>query len=330
MTEQLWNPGLLLKLSGSYWQTCALHTAVKLDLFTAIGQEELTAKQIAQGAGLNAGALTRLLDALAAMQLLLKENDCYLNTPSAKNFLSADSQSYIGHMIKHHHHLMDSWARMAESMQTGRPNRGRASFSDEERESFLMGMFVMGMHTAPILAKEIDLAGRQSLIDIGGGPGTFAIHFCLQNPQLKATVYDLPTTRPFAEKTIGNFSLADRIGFMDGDYVNQTIEGVYDVAWLSHILHGEGPDACVDILEKAVAALEPGGLVCIHDFILKDTMDGPLFPALFSINMLLGTESGQSYSQAQLTAMLEKAGVKKIQRLPYVGPTESGVIVGTT
>ncbi|MEK6196133.1 MAG: methyltransferase, partial [Deltaproteobacteria bacterium] len=232
--------------------------------------------------------------------------------------------------ITHHHHLMDSWAHMTESMKTGRPNRGRASFSDEERESFLMGMFVMGMHTAPTLAKEIDLAGRKSLIDIGGGPGTFAIHFCLENPQLKARVYDLPTTRPFAEKTIENFNLSDRIKFMEGDYVDKTIEGVYDVAWLSHILHGEGPDTCLDILRKAVAVLEPGGLVCIHEFILQNTMDGPLFPTLFSINMLLGTESGQSYSQAQLTDMLKEVGVKNIKRLPYVGPTESGILIGTT
>ena len=329
MTEREWNPGLLLKLSGSYWQTCALHTAVKLDLFTIIGQEKITAKEIAAKAGLDERALTRLLDALVAMRLLVKKNAEYHNTPPANKFLCADAQGSIGHMINHHHHLMDSWARMAESVKTGQPNRARASFSDEERESFLMGMFVMGMHTAPVLAREIDLTGRESLIDIGGGPGTFAIHFCLENPQLKATVYDLPATRPFAEKTIGNFNLADRIGFMDGDYVDKPIEGVYDVAWLSHILHGEGPDTCIDILKKAVAVLKPGGLVCIHDFILQDTMDGPLFPALFSINMLLGTASGQSYSQAQLTAMLEQAGLEKIKRLPYVGPTESGVIVGT-
>jgi len=330
MTEQEWNPGLLLKLSGSYWQTCALHTAVKLDLFTVIGTEKSSAKNIAQGAGLDERALTRLLDALTAMQLLLKKDNGYQNTPAARKFLSADSKSYIGYMIKHHHYLMDSWTRMAESIKTGKSNRGRASFSDEERESFLMGMFVLGMNTAPSLAGEIDLKGRKSLIDIGGGPGTFAIHFCLQNPQLKATIYDLPATRPFAEKTIGKFGLTDRIAFLDGDYVDKTIEGVYDVAWLSHILHGEGPDTCMDILEKAVAVLEPGGLLCIHDFILKDTMDGPLFPALFSINMLLGTASGQSYSQAQLTAMLEAAGVKNIKRLPYVGPTESGILLGTT
>ena len=132
------------------------------------------------------------------------------------------------------------------------------------------------------------------------------------------------------KKPSRNFNLSDRIDFMDGDYVDKTIEGVYDVAWLSHILHGEGPDTCIEILKKAVAALEPGGLVCIHEFILQDTMDGPLFPALFSINMLLGTESGQSYSQAQLTGMLEEVGVKNIKRLPYVGPTESGILLGTT
>lgn len=330
MTEQEWNPGLLLKLSGSYWQTCALHTAVKLDLFTVIGKAEMTAEQVARRAGLDQRALTRLLDALTAMRLLAKTGDQYRNAPPAVQFLSKDSQRYIGHMINHHHHLMDSWARMAESMQTGRPNRGRASFSDAERESFLMGMFVMGMHTAPVLAREIDLPGRQSLIDIGGGPGTFAIHFCLQNPQLKATVYDLPSTRPFAEKTIGKFGLDDRIEFKDGNYVNQAMDGRYDVAWLSHILHGEGPHTCIDILKKATAVLKPGGLVCIHEFILQDTMDGPLFPALFSINMLLGTASGQSYSQAQLTAMLQEAGVQNIERLSYVGPTESGVMVGTT
>jgi len=331
MLEQEWNPGLLLKVSGSYWQTCALHTGVKLDLFTIIADGKLSSKTIAEKADLDKMALARLLDALAAMQLLVKADGRYKNTPAAVKFLSKKSKSYIGHMINHHHHLMDSWTRMAESLKTGQPNRRRASYSEEEaRESFLMGMFVIGMGTAPTLAEEIDLSGRRTLIDIGGGPGTFAIHFCLKNPELKATVYDLPTTRPFAEKTIKNFGLADRINFLDGNYVEEDIEGAYDAAWLSHILHGEGPETCLEILKKAVSALVPGGIICIHDFILHDTMDGPLFPALFSINMLLGTESGRSYSETQLMDMLEKAGVKETRRLSYVGPTESGIIVGST
>ena len=59
-------------------------------------------------------------------------------------------------------------------------------------------MFNLAMNLAPVLVPKIDLSNRRHLLDLGGGPGTYAIHFCLNNPQLKATVYDLPTTRPFA------------------------------------------------------------------------------------------------------------------------------------
>ena len=82
------------------------------------------------------------------------------------------------------------------------------------------------------------------------------------------------------------------------------------------------------IVRKAVSALEPGGLIMVHDFILNDTMDGPLFPALFSLNMLLGTDSGQSYSQQQITDMFVKAGVKNIKRIPIQTPNDSGIIAG--
>ena len=76
-----------------------------------------------------------------------------------------------------------------------------------------MGMFNMAMNTAPRLVPLADLSGRRRLLDLGGGPGTYAIHFCRHNPDLQATVFDLPTTRPFALKTIERFGLGDRVGF---------------------------------------------------------------------------------------------------------------------
>jgi hypothetical protein len=57
-------------------------------------------------------------------------------------------------------------------------------------------------------------------------------------------------------------------------------------------------------------------------------MDAPLFPALFSLNMLLGTENGQSYSEEQFIKMLSDAGVQDIRRHPFRGPTESGLLIG--
>ena len=323
------DPGELLEISGYFWKTCVLHAAVKLDVFTVIGGAQLTGKEISQKLNGSQRGMERLLNALTAMDLLIKTDGNYANSPSGKTFLAKDSAKYIGHIIMHHHHLLESWSQLDQAVLSGRPVRNRASFSDDEwRESFLMGMFNLAMGLAPKLVPLIDLSARRRLLDLGGGPGTYAIHFCKKYSQLKATVYDLPTTRPFAEKTIKQFELTDRIQFTEGNYLNDPIEGRYDAVWLSHILHGEGPDDCRMIIQKAVSILEPGGMIIIHDFILNNGMDGPLFPALFSLNMLLGTDSGQSYSEDQIIDMLAAAGVKDVRRIAVQSPNDSGIIVG--
>ena len=308
-----------------------LHTAVKLDVFTVIGDGQFSAIEVSQELKADRKGVTRLLDALVAMELLLKIDGNYANSDSSQTLLTRTSPQYLGHIMMHHHHLVESWSHLDQAVQSGKPIRNRSSFSKEEwRESFLMGMFNLAMGLAPQIVPRIDLSSRRRLLDLGGGPGTYAIHFCLENPQLQAQVYDLPTTRPFAEKTISKFDLTDRIRFVDGNYLEDPIPGSYDVAWLSHILHAEGPSDCRSIIRKTADALEPKSLIIIHEFILNNSMDGPLFPALFSLNMLLGTESGQSYSERQLTEMLTDAGVKDIRRIPIESPNDSGLLVGNT
>jgi hypothetical protein len=44
--------------------------------------------------------------------------------------------------------------------------------------------------------------------------------------------------------------------------------------------------------------------------------------------MLLGSDSGRSYSEQQLTDMLLAAGVKNIRRIPIKSPNDSGLLVG--
>jgi hypothetical protein len=330
MSAQEMTPGKLLEISGSYWRTCALHAGVKLDVFTVIGDKPVRADSVAEKLSADTRGLAMLLNALAAMGLLQKKGESYANTPASAAFLSKNSPGYIGFIIMHHYHLVESWFRLDQAVITGAPVRTRASFSDAEwREAFLMGMFNMAMSVAPRIVQTVDLSGRRHLLDLGGGPGTYAIHYCQANPGLKATVYDLATTRPFAEKTIARFNLKDRIQFVDGDYVGEErLKGSYDAAWLSHILHGEGPQTCRQIITKAVETLEPGGMLIVHEFILNNQKDGPLFPALFSLNMLLGTDDGQAYSEKEIMDMLAGAGLKEIRRIPLDSPNDSGLVLG--
>jgi SAM-dependent methyltransferase len=331
MKESPWTKPALFETSGGYWKTCALHTGVKLELFTVISGEKMDAGTVAERIGGNTYGVETLLNALCAMDLLTKEKGLYANTDFALKYLVRESPDYAGFIIMHHHHLMDSWNRMDESVLSGKPCRQRSvTRSETERESFLMGMFNLAMELAPHFAREIDLSGRTRFLDFGGGPGTYAIHFCMENPGMTATVFDLPTTRVFAEKTIARFGLTDRIDFKEGSYLDDTVnlEKEYDVAWISHNLHGEGPEEAEKVVAHAVSALKPGGRVFIHEFILNNDKTGPLFPALFSINMLLGTPEGRAYSEQELMTILEKNGAVDVERLAVKAAVTSGIVCG--
>jgi SAM-dependent methyltransferase len=271
-----------------------------------------------------------LLDSLTALGLVEKRDNYYRATSFAAEKLSKTNPGYLGHIIMHHHHLMPGWTILGEAVRTGRSIHEPASHGQDEsvRESFLMGMFNLANQLAPRIAASINLSGCHRFLDLGGGPGTYAIHFCLANPEISAVIYDLPTTRTFAEGVVARFNLSDRIDFTSGDYHADPVPTGFDVAWLSHILHMECRTACIALLRKTVASLNQGGILMVQEFILDDAKDGPLFPALFSLNMLLGTEAGQSYSGAELADMMTEAGLSNVKRLELELPNGAGIMSG--
>ncbi|KAA0894993.1 methyltransferase [Oryzomonas rubra] len=321
----------LLQLSGSYWSTCTLHAGVKLDVFTPLADRSLTVSQLARLIAADERGLDMLLNALTAMDLLSKEEGTFRATPFSAEYLSTTSDTYMGHIIMHHHHLVVGWSRLDEAVKNGAPVRRRSSHEARaaERESFLLGMFDLASLLAPKVAAQIELNGRRRMLDLAGGPGTYAIHFCKRNPDLTAVIFDLPTTRPFAEQTVDRFGLSGRIAFRAGDITTDDIGTGYDVIWVSHLLHSEGPAACAAIVAKAAAALNDGGLLLIQEFILNDNRVAPLHPALFSLNMLVGTPAGKAYAQGELQEMMKAAGLRGIRRLEIDLPNGAGIMAGT-
>lgn len=324
-----WNAEKLTSLSGSYWQVCSIHASVKLGIFTAISDSTKSASEVAAKINSESRATSMLLDACTSLGLLTKLDGKYMNTEFSRNFLCSDKPSYMGHIIMHHHYIMDSWVRLDEAVKSGNPVRDRLGHKEDEKlESFLMGMFNMASRLGPVISDLIDLSKCRNLLDLGGGPGTYAIHFCLKNSNLSATVFDMPTTRPFAEKTISRFEMNERIDFEAGNFLSDHLPTGFDAVWMSHILHGESPSACRELVKKASKSLNEGGLLIIHEFILENNRTEPVFPALFSLNMLLGTDGGQSYSVAELQDMLINAGISEIQRIRLPEPNPSGILIG--
>ena len=328
--SQDWNVGMLLGVSSGYWKGCTLQAAVRLKIFSLLGQKTYNADELAENASTNERATGLLLDALSAMGLLIKEGSGYSNSGFAKTYLQEDSPEYMGHIILHHHHILDGWAQLDKAVCTGKKIETRSYGADIERESFILGMYNLAKGLAPEIAANIDLTGRRRMLDLGGGPGTYSIHFCQANPELKSVIFDRPATEPIAEKMVKSYGLSERISFEGGDFNTATHTAKsFDVAWLSHILHSNSPEECTQLIQKTADALTPGGLLLIHDFILNTQKDGPEFPALFALNMLVGTDKGRSYSDKEITTMLKQAGLTEISHHSFQSPNDSSILSAT-
>ena len=97
----------LLQLSGSYWSTCTLHAGVKLDVFTPLAEAPATVSGLARIINADERGLGMLLNALAAMGLLEKNDNGFSATGFSAEYLSRKSPAYMGHIIMHHHYLME-------------------------------------------------------------------------------------------------------------------------------------------------------------------------------------------------------------------------------
>lgn len=324
------NPARILELSGKYWESFALHTGVELDIFTLLDEEGMTIDEIASELSLSKRGARALVCALTALGFLKKEGEIYYDSGDAVEYLSQNSPEYLGYMIRHHHYLSKYWAMLPKAVKTGQPIKKRSlhNLGRKELEAFLMGMFNNASLIAPKIADQIDLNQCQTLLDLGGGPGTYAIHFCLKNPNLSAKIYDLKQSAVFAESLVSGYGLKSRIEFVPFDFTKSKIKEKFDAVWLSHILHGEGESTARRVVKSATSALNKGGKIFIHEFILNDDGTSPVFPAIFSLNMLIGTKEGKSYTESEIKEFLSSAGITEIKLLDFEGPSQSRIIYG--
>ena len=331
-----WTIPEMLQVSGSYWTACALQAAVQLDVFTLLDNIAKEGKNgtitgIAQTLGVNERAFSMLATALVALGLLERDGETLLLPDHARIGLSQNSEAYVGFIIKHHAHIMPAWTKLAEAVKIGSPMREVSSSdteSEAEREAFLMGMFNVAMAQAEKVAAALDLSNAKRLLDLGGGPGTYAVFFSLANTHLRATVFDRPTSEKFAMGVVRRFNVANRVDFVGGDFLTDELPGGYDVAWLSQILHGDTPKDAANVVKKAAATLNKGGQLAIQEFIIDDDRNGPVHPTLFSLNMLVGTPGGQAYTWSELEVLLKDAGAVSVRRLDVALPMGCGIIIG--
>jgi len=313
---------LISDLHWGFRASRVLHVANNLDVFTRLDAAPMTADEIAEQCGTNPTMTEKLLICCTALGLLKKVEHQYRNTQIAQTYLVRGAPLYQGNMIAHASNLWNVWNRLEATVYTGSRDASPESMpSHPERDGHRD--FICAMHNISIsgpvqmVANNVELAGRRRLLDVGGGPGTYSIALCQKYPGLTTVVFDRPDTLTITREAIAQFGLEGRIIPQEGDGNQENYGDDYDAVLFSNVLHGPTSGA-LDKLRKAHAALNPGGSLIVHDFLLNNESTGPLGAALF--NMMNG-----AYSIREMLDVVAESGFIN-EQLVTLGDRGNGLI----
>ena len=316
------NPNTIREFASSFQKSRILLSAFELDIFTNIEESGTTNNQIANKLNLNTHACERLLNALVSLGFLTKQEDKFFNTADSFMFLSKKSKEYMGGLM-HSNHLWNTWSNLTQVVKTGKlahpteiNNRG-----EDWLFPFINAMHDRATKQAPQQLATIDLSKINSVLDIGGGSGAFSMEFINRKPELKATVFDLLNVIPITQKFIDKEGYTGRINTATGDYTFEELPKGFDMTFLSAIIHSNSLEVNQDLIHKCYRALNPNGKIIIQDWIMNNERTQPTSGAVFAINMLVGTEAGDCFTEKEVSDMLTNAGFKNIKRIEF----ESGL-----
>lgn len=317
-------PDDLNEMIRAYMPSRAVLTALELDLFTAVAGGA-SADQVAQKIHADSRATEMLLNALVSLKLLDKKDGTFINTSVSARYFTQDSPDNARNGLIHVANIWHRWSNLTDCVRAG------TSVGTREREDNWVGAFIAAMdrnakERAGAVLKAVEPGGIKRMLDLGGGSAALSIAFVRATPGLTSEIMDLPEVVPLAKEYIRKAGLTDRITTRAGDMLRDPLGENFDLILISAICHMFSPRENRRLFQRSYSALTPGGRLVVQDFILEPSKTAPRAAALFSLNMLVGTRAGSSYSEPEYAEWLRDASFSEVRRVRLPGP--AGLMIG--
>ncbi len=320
-------PDRLDQMIRGYMPSRCMLTALELDIFTAVG-EGGNAEQIGTKISANARAAGMLLNALVALGLLSKSGDDYKNTPESARFFVRGSKDNHRNGLLHTANIWHRWSTLTDAVRSGTRLPSSRDDTPEWTRNFIAGMQRNAKDRAPLLVKALGTTAVRRILDLGGGSGVYSIAFAKASSDVHCEILDIPEVVPLTAEYVSQAGVSAQVSLRPGDMLQDDFGSGHDIIMLNAICHMFSEEQNREIFRRARQALAPNGRLVVQDFILNSEKTGPQQAALFSLNMLVNTDAGASYSEFEYTHWMKAAGFTEVCRINLPGP--SSLIVGLT
>ncbi len=351
-------PGPLLDIiEGSALRL--VNTAIELDIFEILSKSStpLSARDVATRVDADPQGIEVLLQMLESLGYVrglangtVAREMKYHNTPMTSKWLVKSSQTSLANYIRMWAALSFSfWDRyLKASIVSGKPPLTIYEWFSQQQQPERWNLFEDAMKelariTADEIVDKIKIPIKKScrVLDLGGGHGLYSIKFCRANPQLLATIFDLPSAIESARKNIVAASLSSiedeeedigtRITFQPGDFLKEdcNIGNGYDIVFLFNILHAHNADTNAGLLQKVSKAVIDGGKIVILEVTIDSSSSSSQNNGLhlqarksktvttisrfFDIAFFVSL-GGLTYSYEEIHSWLRNAGFEEIKR----------------
>jgi SAM-dependent methyltransferase len=321
-------PERIMQFAWGYVPPLLLEAAIRHRIFDLLDGGPNPVSEIQKETGASERGLSAVMNALVGLNFLAKDKQGYFSlTPESATFLVSTKPSFQGGMLRHGSgQLIPKWLHLNEIVMTGAP---AAAVNKEESggdffQQFVNDIFPLSYPAAQVLSRHYNANGAAPavrVLDLAAGSGVWGIAMAQGSEKVSVTAVDWPEVIPVTRKTVARFGLADRFSFVEGDLLKADFGSGHNLATLGHILHSEGSERSQALLKKTFQALAPGGTISIAEFLVNADRTGPLNALFFAVNMLVNTDSGDTYSFEEISSWLKAAGFTDARTLDAPGPS---------
>lgn len=304
----------LMDMERAAWRYAALRALVAIDCPEQLRGGPRSVTELADRCGAHAPTLRRLLRAVAQTGVLRSvPPDDYELTAAGQALLEGRPSLSLRYTVDPE--IWGAFGELTETVRTGEAPftlRHGSLYDYLATKPELSAVFdaLMNVNYEPMAARLADVGGfaaGETVVDVGGGQGTFLAAILKANPGVRGILLDLGRTIPAARDYLTSTGVADRCEFVAGDFFAEVPAGG-DAYLLAHIIHNWNDEGAVRILRRIRTVIPPRGRVLVVDLPLPDD-DRPHFGKDLDVR-LLTLHGGQERSQAQYAALLADAGFR--------------------
>jgi hypothetical protein len=293
--------------------TRALGLAADHGIPWALADGPRSVEELAAESGADPDVLHRVLRALASDGIFEEVEPRVFAHTEASASLVEDGWDDFAHLFG------ASWLQAVAALDaSGEPSFPRV-FGEEfwswlkahpaDRAAFDRAM-AQGWQRRLERVESVGWRGDETVVDVGGGNGSFLLALLERHPGMRGIVFDLPET------VRDEAAYGDRCAFVEGSFFESVPEG--DAHLLTTILHDWDDESARRILETVRTAAAPAGRLVLVEAVVEPGNDPS--GAKWLDLLMLALFAGRERTEAQWRELLEGSGWEPLRFL------ESGVI----